>query len=109
MRKPICLPFARAFLTVNESLSGCPHIPEDTLRQFPSRQKKNTPIEEEFDVVMKRLKDGLLGLDLTERAATNCAEFKDDAIVLPILGKPFRIDRYSKDTTKGVLCHAMGQ
>jgi len=97
--KPTCLAFAGAVFTGTAQLSDCPYIPEDKLEELGSHQKTANPIEEQFDVVMKRLQDGLLSLDLKERAATIGGEFKNDSIILPILGKPFRIDRQSNVTT----------
>ena len=94
-----CLAFAGAVFTGRIGLSNCPYFPKDKLQQFNGEKKDTNSIADESDEVKKKLKARLFSLDLKERANTIGAEYKEGALTIPILGKPFSIDRNSNVTT----------
>ena len=94
-----CLAFAGAVFTGKTGLAFCPHIPESKLRQYGGDKRNTNPIEEEFSAVLKRLQDGLLSLDMKERARTIGANYEKGCITIPILGKQFTIDQHCNVTT----------
>ncbi len=94
-----CLAFAGAVFTGRIGLSNCRYVPKDKLQEFGSDKKDTNPIEAESDEVMQKLQAKLLSLDLKERANTIGAEYNEGTLTIPILGKPFRIDRNINVTT----------
>lgn len=94
-----CLAFAGAVFTGNKELSNCPYVPEDKLQQYSGAKRNSNPIEEEMDEVLQKLKDGLLSLDLQERANSIGALYHEGNITIPILGKPFSLDKNCNVTT----------
>ncbi len=94
-----CLAFAGAVFTGKMGLYICPYVPEDDLLRFGNNQKGSSPVEEELDAVITKLQEKLLSIDMNERAKIIGAEYKEGAITIPILGKPFRIDRHCNITT----------
>lgn len=94
-----CLAFAGAVFTGNNGLSHCPYVPEEKLQEYADEGQGTDPTEEEIDEVFQKLKDDLYPLDLQERASVIGAQYKQDTITIPILGKPFSIDNHCNVTT----------
>ena len=94
-----CLAFAGAVFTGKSGLELCPDVPESKLQQYGSSKRKINPIEEQAAVVMKRLQERLLSLDLEDRACVIGADYAEGRITVPVLGKLFTLDRHSNVTT----------
>ena len=94
-----CLAFAGAVFIGKSRLSDCPYVPEDKRQLYGVAKRDSNPIEEQSKEVMQKLQQKFLTLDLEERAGTIGAEYRQEAITIPILGKPFSIDQSCKVTT----------
>ncbi len=94
-----CLAFAGAVFLGNTGLSKCPFVPEDKLQQYNNTNRASTPLEEQANEVLQKLKDKLYLLNLKERANAIGAHYQPESITIPILGKPFSIDRDCNVTT----------
>jgi len=94
-----CLAFAGAVFTGKAGLAFCPHIPASKLQKYGGGKRNTNPLEEELSTVMKGLQNGLLSLDMKDRAVTIGADYEEGRITVPILGKLFSIDRHSNVTT----------
>jgi hypothetical protein len=87
-----CLAFAGAVFKGRAEIHQCPKLDRQIIESFTISGKAEPPFEDEGMAYLKRLKEEISFIDLSEAASRIGAEFSDRRLTLKVLGKEFSVD-----------------
>ena len=88
-----CMAFAGQVYLGKRQLIQCPHLAPEVVMSSASQQVKANVQEENFLRSIAAMKNTLRTLDLAKRAESIGASYDGAYLTLPMMGKPFRVNR----------------
>lgn len=86
-----CLAFASSVFQGKKQLNECPHLDAAVLKEVQGDFDKQNPIEKEQDRMIHALKQEICKTDLAHRAEKIGGKYKNNKLVLKVLGKNFSV------------------
>lgn len=96
---PTCLAFAADVFQGRRQLGDCPFVDAAMTEDLTIGKAPAAVREEEMDAQIEKLKAKTAQLDLAQRAAVLGGEFRENRLIIRILGKEFAIDQTGRFIT----------
>ena len=87
-----CVAFAAAVFKGQRQLHECQHLDRDVVERLAGKVEKRTPVDQDLDELVGRLKTKIAAIDLASAAQRLGATFSDDKLTIKVLGKDFSVD-----------------
>jgi hypothetical protein len=87
-----CLAFAGAVFRGQKRIDACPRLDPAVIKQFSNDTVEPTPIEENREAFLNTMKQQIAGIDLRSTAEKVGGQYRNDRLILKILGKDFSVD-----------------
>lgn len=87
-----CIAFAASVFMGQKTLSLCPSVSPTMGDDITLAEKRDTPLEDDFNRRLEKLKKELTRLNFAERAEATAASYEGGKLSFKIMGKTFSID-----------------
>ncbi len=89
---PSCLAFAAAVMRREKTLDQCPHIDNSVLEKFKLNLPPPTPVQEDRDKILNKLRMRIQDVDFADAAERLGASHSGNTLTVKCLSKDFQID-----------------